>query len=755
MTYGNLALATGTSACREVPAAGYHGERVVGRDRLDRARPTRVDSPPSSGRGGALPGPGAVVELSPREQAVRRADRQALALCATRLMLSVRLTSVAAAMVESSAWNAFGFARVGDFARERFGRSGRWLRDLAALHDSMRALPGLDAALTGADGSRPIGRVAALLVGRIASPMSVQDWIALARRASVRELRDAVRRSRAAGSDQPPHAGDTEEVNNPSPHRSDRDRSGMGDPEPSGVGNPEPPGARDPEPPGIGADDHDPADRSLVRIAVPPSVRAAFDEAVDLYRVVEGTEATVTSFVESLVAESAAGGAPPDVDRAPIHPGPNLALVETALAHSTNRWSHLSPGPNLTRALSSARDTLRRAAEITKRSGGSGPSDLVAQMRQLIELENDIETRLGTLLAGMTEDQAWSRLRFSGVGHYAEERLGLSRTAAEDRVRAARALRRYPRLRREYQAGGLGLEAVLVVARILDRAPPGAPQPTDEQAWVARALEATVKRLRDDARLIGRRLGASAEEAVGPAHRPSSDAEWHAALWREPGTSRRRILRMGLLATGLGAEPGTDADTLPLPTPDVLRLRLPADLAAQFVATIEAYRRRRADEAGSVPLDQPWPEDENSPPLPSLLAARMFSTRSRRIPAWVGLLAIIEDFVLTWDRDMRPGHRSRDRVFVRDGWRCAAPGCSSRRNLEDHHVVYRSRGGGDGVANRLCLCRFHHQRGEHGGLASCSGEAPLDITWRLGRRDLAVWYRNERRIEQPGVPASL
>jgi hypothetical protein len=480
-------------------------------------------------------------------------------------------------------------------------------------------------------------------------------------------------------------------------------------------------------------------------------VRAAFDEAVDLYRAVEGTEATVTSFIEALVAESVAGGDPPDVDRAPIRPGPSLALIETALARSTNHWSQLPSGPNLLRASASARETLRRAGEITRRSGRGGPPELVAQMRELIEIENDIEARLGTLLAGMTADQAWSRLRFSGVGHYAEERLGMSRTAAEDRVRAARALRRYPRLRREYEAGGLGLEAVLVVARILDEAPSRGPRTTDEEAWVARAREATVKRLRDEARLIGRRAGAAAEAATGPAHHPSSDAEWHASLRREPGTSRSRILRMGLLATGLGAETGTDPDTVLLSTPDVfLRLRLPAELAAQFVATIEAHRRRRAAEAGSVPWDEPWPEDRNAPPLPSLVAARMFSTRCRRVPAWVGLLAIIEDFVLTWDRDARPGHRSRDRVFVRDGWRCAAPGCSSRRNLEDHHVVYRSRGGGDGGANRICLCRFHHQRGEHGGLASCSGEAPLGITWRLGRRDLATWYRNERRIEPPG-----
>jgi hypothetical protein len=37
--------------------------------------------------------------------------------------------------------------------------------------------------------------------------------------------------------------------------------------------------------------------------------------------------------------------------------------------------------------------------------------------------------------------------------------------------------------------------------------------------------------------------------------------------------------------------------------------------------------------------------------------------------------------------------RHRDPVFARDGWRCAVPVCTSRRNLHDHHLVFRSRGG--------------------------------------------------------------
>jgi hypothetical protein len=130
----------------------------------------------------------------------------------------------------------------------------------------------------------------------------------------------------------------------------------------------------------------------------------------------------------------------------------------------------------------------------------------------------------------------------------------------------------------------------------------------------------------------------------------------------------------------------------------------------------------------------------------------MFSIRCRRLPAWVALLSLLEDFADTWDDEEAQPRRPDDEVYVRERWRCATPGCTSRRNLEDHHLRYRSRGGGHEMANRICLCRFHHQRGEHGGLASCVGPAPLGVVWRLGRLDPArlesapTWYRNERRI---------
>jgi hypothetical protein len=120
------------------------------------------------------------------------------------------------------------------------------------------------------------------------------------------------------------------------------------------------------------------------------------------------------------------------------------------------------------------------------------------------------------------------------------------------------------------------------------------------------------------------------------------------------------------------------------------------------------------------------------------------------VPSWVALLALLEDYVATWDDPASMPARKADRIYRRDGWRCTAPRCTSREHLEDHHVIDRSREGDNDESNRTCLCCFHQHRGEHGGLASCRGRAPLGIVWRLGRRDLATFHRNQLRIAGPG-----
>ncbi len=84
------------------------------------------------------------------------------------------------------------------------------------------------------------------------------------------------------------------------------------------------------------------------------------------------------------------------------------------------------------------------------------------------------------------------------------------------------------------------------------------------------------------------------------------------------------------------------------------------------------------------------------------------------------------------------------RVFERDGYRCAVPGCTAQRNLHAHHVLFRSRGGSDDLANLVTLCAAHHQRGVHRGVIRISGSAPEALVFEL---PLCVYRSGDRAVK--------
>jgi hypothetical protein len=113
--------------------------------------------------------------------------------------------------------------------------------------------------------------------------------------------------------------------------------------------------------------------------------------------------------------------------------------------------------------------------------------------------------------------------------------------------------------------------------------------------------------------------------------------------------------------------------------------------------------------------------------------------------------AMLDHALGAWDADDQRVARAH-RVFARDGWRCTAPGCSSFRNLHDHHIVFRSAGGPNDLGNRTTLCAWHHMRGVHAGVVRCTGVAPRRLRFELGvRRDgssLAVYEAGEVVVAQ-------
>jgi hypothetical protein len=137
------------------------------------------------------------------------------------------------------------------------------------------------------------------------------------------------------------------------------------------------------------------------------------------------------------------------------------------------------------------------------------------------------------------------------------------------------------------------------------------------------------------------------------------------------------------------------------------------------------------------------------------LRTRLWASRGRWLTDGELFEALLDCALLAWTlRD--PQARPPDPVIERDGYRCAVPGCTSRRNLHDHHIRFRSAGGSDVPGNRITLCAFHHQRCLHAGLLRVSGRAPDGLFFELGLRTGASPLARYRAgdISVPDFPAA-
>jgi HNH endonuclease len=116
-----------------------------------------------------------------------------------------------------------------------------------------------------------------------------------------------------------------------------------------------------------------------------------------------------------------------------------------------------------------------------------------------------------------------------------------------------------------------------------------------------------------------------------------------------------------------------------------------------------------------------------------LLSAAFRAARATQ-RRWLGpgacLARIATHFIETWKTVLAEKSTPHRRVLARDGGFCQLPGCS-RPAVHAHHVVYRSRGGGDDPANLVSLCAAHHLHGVHMGYIRVRGSAPDALSWAL------------------------
>jgi hypothetical protein len=217
-------------------------------------------------------------------------------------------------------------------------------------------------------------------------------------------------------------------------------------------------------------------------------------------------------------------------------------------------------------------------------------------------------------------------------------------------------------------------------------------QATPEAApeWIAHAERVTVRRLEDDVE------HAIVSETGGPPG-PNENSPW---------PSRELQTRA----------PDTRSEGTPQETARFF-FRAPPESARFIRAAIASMRRHLEKKWGRIPTE-----------------GEAFGV-------------MIEHACQAWGDERRVPRRYA--IYDRDGWRCTVPGCTSYRNLHQHHIDFRSRGGGDEDENLVTVCAWHHLRAAHGRPDSLriSGRAPHALTFELG--GIATYGSGDRLLDLP------
>ena len=318
------------------------------------------------------------------------------------------------------------------------------------------------------------------------------------------------------------------------------------------------------------------------------------------------------------------------------------------------------------------------------------PFELDSRLRRAVRLEQRLDAEIGPLLRQVTASEYAWKGRFRTLGAYVREHLGMSPRKARALLRVERAADACPELRRAYAEGALSWLQVQVLAPLLlCESACGRPW---RAAWVSLAGRITLRRL---------------EEIVEQARvLREVDPEAWARLQHDPG----QLLRP---PAPRPREPTRAIGGKCVCDPRVagegwhLTITAPTEVARLFRALLCTVRRAHERETGRLPSD----------------GEAFQAMLDHALRSW----GVDEPWLARKMRRVSP-------VFERDGWRCTVPGCSSRRNLHAHHIVFRSAGGGDELANLTTLCAVHHQRGVHEGLITVRGRAPHGLTFEIGLR---------------------
>jgi hypothetical protein len=662
-----------------------------------------------------------------RDEVPWELDRRLAALCRERAPLRAVIARIAARLVDERAWERIGYARLSDYAVERLGLSARSVRSLARVGWRLSFSPCLEDALV----SGTLGWTKVRLLASLPHDEDEDEaaWVARARRVTAEELSKQVRAVDRGSIE----AGAIE----------DEARSRRFEVRCS-------PEVRWKWDVARGA-----AKRAAGRMLHPAEaaelIAAEVLSALPIDPDAEGPceEAGVSWSQASEPAGDVRGdGASPRLETAGrelSEEGPMSADC-TATAHSAMRLPPRSsraagdgaehagstpspPRPSLPPTLKPLLEGLRDADAF----------ELDRRLRCALSTEQRLDARIGRLLA-----LVWPRPVHRALGHrtreaYARERLGMDPTRARSLVRLERAAAESERFARSYRTGALSWVKASVLVPLVSADPLG----WFVGDWVAWAERVTVRRLREDVE-----LALALSETDPEAFRRSGALPPEARHDREIRATER-VSREDL--TGAGEDLAGGDREIGATERDAKEQTTSADRAnaggsggeaaeKREIGATDPYPHHHPEPLKSAPHETCWARFFGPADVVRLFRAVLCTVRRRmereegRLPTEGEALGAMLDHALSTWGALDAKTAKRHKVFARDGWRCAVPGCTSMQNLHDHHIRFRSAQGSDDLENRVTLCAFHHLRGVHRGLLRCVGRAPDGLRWEMGIR---------------------
>ena len=618
-------------------------------------------------------------------------------------------------LLRTHAYQTFGYSSFRDFVREELQMSQRTATRRVALSRVLREHKELSKAL---DEDR-VSPCQALIIGTLQRSGELSEWIERAGACTVRELKESMPVSEV---------------------------------------------------------DTDVLGRRLT-FGATASASYVWDHGIELARQVLGWEAPVYKCVEAILAEAAAdlgefGINVSEAQRGPARRGMRRSAEKPSGRRANRELSWSEELENLQDTVVTAEAELK-ILETLSRTDPDDAEGSVAFLQNLKLRDRCLRLLFAQLLHDAGAAGVIAFWGYDGTSEFLIHELKVSERTAKRYLSEAWTFERNPALRHAYCSGHIGLGQAYLVNRVatsrtLDSFIARATRVTHLQFEREIAfLERLAEFLPDVALKVNGPLGKSRLEGMLRKKlkklgwkRGEIDQRFGSILSGDPARNPMIMARLEeLLEVVVLAQEELElavlrsAATLATRDEPQVLARLATGNGAQLAATLAIGDG--AEGTATLATQQPatlatGPGTTISFWAPQALlddwSAVMHGVQARfgPLPAWAAAIFVLQIAVQEWERGDPARRPAEWKVLQRDRWRCQTPGCSGRRKLEVHHIIFRSRGGPDDPENLTTLCHSHHQHGIHEEGLLLEGSAPHRLRWRLGRDR---WFLGSKRTK--------